>query len=107
MEHWISRPKGPALRSLLTTLAETGISIKPSSFDAVATPEPLDFLKPGSLRARLPHVTFIEIKTANQTRVQHGFAGFFFALTESEITAADQLGSVTGLLSTTTCPVRC
>lgn len=92
MEHWISRPKGPALRSLLTTLAQTGISIKPSSFDAVGTPEPLDFLKPGRLRAQLHHVTFIEIKTANQTRVQHGFAGFFFALTESEITRRGSTG---------------
>ena len=30
---------------------------------------------------------------ANQTRVQPGFKGFFFALTESEIAAAERLGS--------------
>jgi diketogulonate reductase-like aldo/keto reductase len=35
---------------------------------------------------------FIEIKTSNQPRVKAGFEGFFFALTESEIAAADQLG---------------
>jgi len=34
---------------------------------------------------------FIEIKSANQSRVKPGFNGFFFALTESEISAADQL----------------
>lgn len=91
-EHWIRRPKGPALRLLLATLAESGVSIKPSSFDALAAPGPLDFTDPAQLRNQLPSVTFIEIKTANQARVQPGFAGFFFALTESEISAADQLG---------------
>jgi hypothetical protein len=44
------------------------------------------------VRALLPQIAFIEIKTANQTRVQPGFAGFFFALTESEISAAELLG---------------
>jgi hypothetical protein len=37
-------------------------------------------------------MTFIEIKAATQTRVKEGFAGFFFALTEGEIAAADALG---------------
>jgi len=93
MNHWISRPKGPALRVLLTALAETGVAIKASSFDALATSEPLDFATPARLREQLSGVTFIEIKTANQARVKPGFDGFFFALTESEISAADQLGS--------------
>jgi len=93
MDHWISRPKGPALRSLLSALAETGVTIKASSFDALATPEPLDFADPDRLRHQLADVTFIEIKTANQARVKPGFDGFFFALTESEISAADQLGA--------------
>lgn len=92
MEHWTSRPKGTALRLLLATLAETGVTIKASSFDALAAPEPLDFTEPDRLRRQIASVTFIEIKTANQARVQPGFAGFFFALTESEISAADQLG---------------
>ena len=35
---------------------------------------------------------FVEIKTASQSRVKPGFDGFFFALTESEIVAAEVLG---------------
>ena len=35
---------------------------------------------------------FVEIKSANQARVKPGFSGFFFALTESEIVAAEALG---------------
>ena len=93
MDHWISRPKGPPLRALLAALAETGITIKASSFDALATCEPLDFASPDRLLDQLSGVTFIEIKTANQARVKPGFDGFFFALTESEISAAEQLGS--------------
>jgi len=93
MDHWVSRPKGPALRALLAALAETGVTIKASSFDALATSEPLDFALPDRLRDQLAGVTFIEIKTANQARVKPGFDGFFFALTESEISAADQLGA--------------
>lgn len=92
MEHWVSRPKGEALRKLLFALAETGVVIKASSFDALAISEPLDFDTPGRLVEQVAGITFIEIKTANQTRVRPGFDGFFFALTESEIAAADQLG---------------
>ena len=92
MDHWVSRPKGPALRALLAALTETGVTIKASSFDALAASEPLDFTSPDLLRKQLAGVTFIEIKTANQARVKPGFDGFFFALTESEISAADQLG---------------
>ena len=93
MDHWISRPKGSPLRALLAALAETGVTIKASSFDALATSEPLDLASPDRLRDQLSSVTFIEIKTANQARVKPGFDGFFFALTESEISAADQLGA--------------
>ncbi|GAB3836001.1 hypothetical protein GCM10028821_33690 [Hymenobacter jeollabukensis] len=38
-------------------------------------------------------MVFIEIKTANQARVKDDFSGFFFALTESEIAAAEALGT--------------
>jgi hypothetical protein len=68
------------------------VTIKASSFDALAASEPLDFTNLERLRRQIGDVTFIEIKAANQPRVQPGFAGFFFALTESEISAADQLG---------------
>ncbi|WP_246771569.1 hypothetical protein, partial [Pseudomonas syringae] len=38
MSHWIQRPKGLALQVLLTSLRNSGISIKSSSFDAIALP---------------------------------------------------------------------
>lgn len=92
MEQWIPRPKGLGLRILLEELANTGVVIKASSFDALALPFPVDLTDRAQVRACLPAITFVEIKAANQPRVQPGFAGFFFALTESEIAAADQLG---------------
>jgi len=93
MADWRNRPRGVELRALLAALAETGVVIKASSFDALSAPEPLDFASPDRLREQMAGVTFIEIKTANQSRVREGFGGFFFALTESEIAAADQLGT--------------
>lgn len=91
-ESWVPRPRGAALRMLLEELAASGIVIKPSSFDALALPVPLDLTDREQVRNHLDTITFVEIKTANQPRVQPGFGGFFFALTESEIAAADQLG---------------
>lgn len=93
MELWVPRPKGETLRILIEELAATGIAIRASSFDALALPTPFDISDRSQLRTHLPEITFIEIKTANQARVQLGFKGFFFALTESEIAAAEQLGS--------------
>lgn len=92
MEHWVPRPRAAELRILLNELAKTGIVIKSSSFDALALPGPVDFSSPYSVQTSLSKITFIEIKTANQSRVKPGFNGFFFALTESEIAAADLLG---------------
>ena len=93
MAQWLPRPKGKALRVLLESLLATGVSIKPTSFDAIALPPAyqLDFLDPLQVAAALPEMHFIEIKSCNQARVKPGFDGFFFALTESEIFAADQL----------------
>jgi len=93
MANWIPRPKGKALQVLLASLDASGISIKSSSFDAIALPPAyqLDFLNSSQVTAALPLMCFIEIKSANQSRVKPGFNGFFFALTESEISAADQL----------------
>lgn len=93
VDHWVPRPRGPGLRVLLEELAATGIVIKPSSFDALALPSPVDIVDRAQVRALLPDITFVEIKAANQPRVKPGFEGFFFALTENEIAAADQLGS--------------
>jgi hypothetical protein len=92
MEHWVPRPRSSELRVLLDELARTGIVIKSSSFDALALPGPIDFSDAVSVQQNLARVTFIEIKTANQDRVKPGFEGFFFALTESEIAAAELLG---------------
>jgi hypothetical protein len=95
MQSWIKRPTGPGLRVLLQELRAVGTEIKGSSFDALFVPQlpAIDFLDIDMVRTALPSMTFIEIKTANQTRVKPGFAGFFFALTESEIRAAQVLGT--------------
>lgn len=93
MEHWVARPRGAGLKVLLAALAETGLVIKGSSFDAIAFPtaEQINFTDPDMVRTALPRMTFIEIKTANQERVRPGFTGFFFALTEGEIAASEAL----------------
>lgn len=92
VEAWIPRPKGKALALLIRALADAGINIRGSSFDAIATSAMIDWQSLDSIRRAIPEMVFIEIKTSNQTRVKAGFEGFFFALTESEISAADQLG---------------
>lgn len=89
---WMPRPKGPELKTLLAELAAAGVTIKASSFDAIASPNELDFSDPEAVRSALPSLTFIEVKTANQSRVRENFVGFFFALTENEIVAAEALG---------------
>ncbi|MBM9402047.1 hypothetical protein JUN65_10685 [Gluconacetobacter azotocaptans] len=93
IESWIERPKGNELRILLKELSKTGVEIKKSSFDAIDCPKLVDFKNPEEVQAALRDMTFIEIKTANQKRVKENFEGFFFALTGSEISAAEQLGS--------------
>ena len=80
--------------TLLSALRKNGISIKASSFDAIALPDSLtiDFQDPQSVAVALSEMIFVEIKTANQSRVKDDFSGFFFALTESEIAASEALG---------------
>lgn len=94
MEHWVQRPKGAGLKVLLAALRESGIVVKGSSFDAISLPSAaqIDFTNPAEVMAALPDMCFVEIKSANQARVKPGFAGFFFALTEGEILAAEALG---------------
>lgn len=94
MEHWVERPKGNGLKVLLAALRESGINIKGSSFDAISLPptNDLDFTDTRAVQNALPNMCFVEIKSANQSRVKPGFGGFFFALTESEILAAEALG---------------
>jgi len=94
MDHWIERPSGSNLKLLLSELRETGVNIKGSSFDAIwlLGSVHIDFSNPAEVRAALPRMTFIEIKSASQARVKPGFAGFFFALTENEIDASEALG---------------
>lgn len=92
--HYVARPKAIALRVLMAALTESGITIKRSSFDAIALPEGrvVDFADETAVKANLPDMTFIEIKTANQARVRSDFSGFFFALTEGELLASEALG---------------
>lgn len=94
MEHWVQRPKGIGLKVLLAALHETGVTIKGSSFDAISLPNAsrIDFANAQEVQAALPSMCFVEIKSANQSRVKPGFGGFFFALTEGEIVAAEALG---------------
>ena len=95
MEDWLPKPRGKGLRILLDALAESGVVIKGTSFDAIALAEEVevDFTKIETVRAALSDMTFIEIKSANQKRVRPDFSGFFFALTENEITASAALKS--------------
>lgn len=97
---FVRRPKGSGLKHLMTALSETGITIKPTSFDVVALPEgqSVDFMSLDSTRLALPQMTFIEVKTSNQNRVKPDFSSFFFALTEGEIRAAEALGNRHGVL---------
>lgn len=97
---FLPRPKGPAMAILLTALKESGIVIKRTSFDVIVLPEGLfvDFHDVDAVRAALPRMRFIEVKTANQKRVRHDFSGFFFALTEGEIQAAEALGEQHGVV---------
>jgi hypothetical protein len=93
-ENWIARPKGMELKILLDSLRKTGIDIKGSSFDAISLPydHNVNFKNTESVEIALQEMTFIEIKTSNQKRAMPNFVGFFFALTEAEIDAADKLG---------------
>lgn len=94
VDYWVERPKGQAMKNLLTVLGELGTPLKPSSFDAIALPpgSVVDFLDLESLRQLVPKMVFIEIKSSNQERVKEDFSGFFFSLTEKEIEAAEMLG---------------
>lgn len=94
MEHWMPRPSGSGLKMLLSLLRDVGIVIKGTSFDALHIPgiSNLDFTNAAEVKPLVPSMTFIEIKTASQPRVKPGFEGYFFALTEGEIAAAEVLG---------------
>jgi len=52
----------------------------------------IDWFDIEQLRKIIDLMTFVEIKTANQSRVCKDFSGYFFAFTESEIEAAEALG---------------
>ncbi len=94
MSNWLPRPRGVELKTLLATMADLGITIKGSSFDALSHPhiDEIDFTNKLNITEAFPELIFIEIKTANQDRVKSDFSGFFFALTESEILASEALG---------------
>lgn len=91
---FLPRPKGADLARLLAALKETGITIKKSSFDAIAVPDGIevDFTSPASLQAAVSLMTFIEIKTSTQERVGPNFENFLFSFPECEILAAEVLG---------------
>jgi hypothetical protein len=90
--HFMARPSGKTLNAILAALAETGIKIKKTSFDAIYIADVdsimIHLLNPAEMREAVKKMTFIEIKTANQARVRADFSGYFFAFTEGEIQAA-------------------
>jgi len=79
----------------MAALRDSGIIIKRSSFDAIALPEgrTVDFTDADAVKSNLQDMVFVEIKTANQSRVRPDFSGFFFALTEGELFASEALGN--------------
>jgi len=94
LAHGIARPKGNGLKVLLEALRETGVAIKCSSLDAISLPNEslVDFSNAAQVKAALRGMCFVAIKSASQSRLRPGFSGFFFALTESEVVAAEALG---------------
>ena len=90
--NWRARPKGAEMSLVLRELEKSGVRIKSTSFDAIAGAQAIDFLDQKQIRRHLPSMVFIEIKSTKNKRVKEGFEGYFFALTENEIHAAEQLG---------------
>lgn len=93
-QQWIERPKAKELNNLLSLLSDCGINIKRTSFDAIELPEgvSINFNCLDSIKANLALMNFIEIKTTNKESVKEDFTGYFFAFTEGELHAAEQLG---------------
>ena len=93
-QQWIERPKAKELNNLLSLLSDCGINIKRTSFDAIELPEgvSINFSCLNSIKANLSLMNFIEIKTTNKESVKEDFTGYFFAFTEAELHAAEQLG---------------
>lgn len=91
---WVKRPKGTELNNLLSELSKINIIIKRTSFDAIALPinNNVDFFCSKSISAGIKEMIFIEIKTTNKEAVKDDFTGYFFAFTEGELSAAEQLG---------------
>lgn len=92
IDELIRRPKGQKLQNIIDELALTGVDIKGSSFDAIYSSEPVDLDDTESIKDRLNDIIFVEIKTTRKKNIGPNFEGFFFALTENEISAAEQLG---------------
>ncbi|MEH0788922.1 hypothetical protein [Vibrio alginolyticus] len=91
--NWIERPKGHELTNILSVLAEHKIVIKRTSFDAIAIPcIEIDLNSCDSIREHINSFIFIEIKTTSKASVREDFSGYFFAFTENELNAAEQLG---------------
>jgi len=89
----IPRPKGKTLKVILKALANKGINIKGTSFDAIIVPDGIDvdFSNVESLQASIGELIFVEIKTTKKESVKDDFSGYFFALSEGEIAASEAL----------------
>jgi hypothetical protein len=59
--HYVARPKGPALDTLMAALKESGVVVKRSSFDAIALPEGVvvDFTDREAVKTHLRSMVFV------------------------------------------------
>lgn len=93
-QNLVPRPSGPAMTAILKALEMEGTKIKRTSFDAIllrpdAKP---DFSTIESAAAAIEGAIFLEIKATTRANVADDFTGFFFAVTEGEMQAAERLG---------------
>lgn len=89
------RPKGKEMQALLDAFETKKLNIKKSGFDAILVPEgvTVDFSDTKSILTSFDVLKFIEIKSTSKEKVKPGFGGYYFAFTESEMEAAEALGT--------------
>lgn len=96
---WVSRPTGQGMKNLLCALSEElNINIKGTSFDFLSREKldkntKLNFKSIEDLKEIVRLLVFVEVKTTKRDNIKSpDFKGYFFGITENEISAANQLG---------------
>jgi hypothetical protein len=77
-------------RRMLEALGAPGAPVQ--AFDAVMTRSPQDPITLLTLGATIPDVVLVEMKTTRKPIRDESLGGFFFGVTESELTLAERLG---------------